>query len=458
MPAETGPQPQAAVVAELLSARTGLDFTGARGRWLRHFVGARLHDDAWFRQLLDGDEDVFEELCDAATVQESYFFREPGTLRVVRERVLPDLQLRTETVRVWSAGCAGGEEAYTLAVLLAEAGLRDRSSVLGTDLARTAVAQARRGAFGMWSLRGMEPDARARYFYRSGERFRVEPRSHAEVEFEQHSLLDDAPPSAAAFDLVMCRNVLIYLTPDAIRHAAELMRRSLRPGGWLVTGISDPRLDVDGLEPVANGLGTVYRCTDGVMPRAVTLTSAPANRAVAQAPPRQAPAFRAASSARPAGPVEGPPRRSRADDAPAPVTKDWRERAEHALLLGKPREAERLAREALATAAERPEAHCVLVRALNADGQLAEALTAADRGIDQCPLSAELHAVHSAALLEADRAEDAQASARRALYLDPASPLALLVLARSAELLGDQRTARQARHRGHRLLAKGLGA
>ena len=464
MASETERRPKVAVVADLLSARTGLDFTGARGRWLRSFVSAAcVQDQTWLRPLLDGDDDAFEELCDAATVQESYFFREPGTLRVVRERVLPDLRLRTGNVDVWSAGCAGGEETYTLAMLLAEAGLRDRSSVLGTDLARTAVDQARRGLFTAWSLRGMDAAARSRYFRQSGRRFRVDPRCHARVAFEQHNLLDDAPPNAATFDLVMCRNVLIYLTADAIQYAAALLARSLRPGGWLVTGIADPVLHVDGLEPVPNALGTVYRRVAEALPAAAAPTSAPPRSTRPKTPPR--PAATRAGSAERTGRTGGPSGRraeigpgSRAEEAPATATEGWRERAEHALLLGEPREAARLAREALATLAERPAAHCLLVRALEADGQLAEALRAAEHGIAQCPLSAELHAVHAAALLEADRPGDAEAAAKKALYLDPAVPLAHLVLARSAELRGDQRTARQARHRGHRLLAQGSGA
>ena len=117
--------------------------------------------------------------------------------------------------------------------------------------------------------------------------------------------------------------------------------------------------------------------------------------------------------------------------------------------------AERLAREALAVGMHRRTAHAVLIRALDAEGRPTEALAAARQAAEDFPMAAELRGLLAVTLLQMGRPEEAHAAARRALYLDAAVPIAHLVLARSAELLGDDRTARRARRNSRQLLENG---
>jgi chemotaxis protein methyltransferase CheR len=443
-------EPLVAQVAAFLGERTGLDFSGARGRWLRDFLASDRRDNAsWCTRLLAGDDEAFATLCELATVQESFFFREPTTLDFIRETVLPDLAARPGEIRVWSAGCADGQEAYTLAVLLADAGLVGRARVLGTDLSRAAVDNAREAVFGRWSLRGVATATVGRCFLPAGKGFALDPRAHAPVEFEQHNLLSAAPPTRVPFDLVLCRNVLIYLTPEAVRRAGTLLASSLRPGGWLVTGVSDPSLDeVDGLEPVGTPQGTAYRRLDpSARPerQAAGAPSRPAVRPTRTSPTRTAPTRTT--------------RRTRPDKASASsrkVSSSWIDDAERALHSADPSAAERLARAALASDEDRQTAYSVLVRALAADARLGEALEVVRHAVAELPVAAELRGLQSVVLLECERTEEAREAARQALYLDPRSTLAHLTLARASALLGDSAGARRARRNGQRLIDGGV--
>ncbi len=433
-----------AEVADYLSSRTGLDFSGARGRWLRDVAFGPSDDLGVAHRLLAGDEEVFASLCASVTVQESYFFREPVTLAFLRDTVLPELATRTGDIRVWSAGCAGGEEAYTVAMMLADAGLGSRARVLGTDLSAAAVAKAREGIYKSWSLRGVNQLAVDTYFRPEDTRHAVLDRYRQGVEFAEHNLLDDVP-DRAPFDVVLCRNVLIYLTPDAVRRVAERLMRALRPGGWLLTGVSDPVLDgVDGLERLRTVMGTAYRRDDPA--RVAPQPAAPPAR-------RQhgRPRTTGATSHRD---VQPDATSRRPSPAKRTVNESWRELAEQALLQARPPEAERLATAALADPAQRAAAYSVLVRALAADGRIDEAAEAGRRAVEELPVVAELRAVTAAVLLEAGRLQEARTSARGALYLDPESPLAHMVLARAAELLGDVVVAARMRRNADRLLKK----
>lgn len=434
-------------VAAFLGERTGLDFSGARGRWLRDFLATDgRYGASWRARLLAGDEEAFATLCELATVQESFFFREPTTLDFLSRTVLPDLADRPGELRVWSAGCADGQEAYTLAVLLADAGLAGRARVLGTDLSRAAVDNAREAVFGRWSLRGVDTSTVGRCFLPAGKGFTVDPRTHAPVEFEQHNLLSTAPPTPVPFDLVLCRNVLIYLTPDAVRRAGTLLAGSLRPGGWLVTGVSDPSLDeVDGLEPVGTTHGTAYRRQN---------TSAVSERQTRGAPSRPVRPARAAPAPAPARATRRT-RPSATSAAARKVAPSWAEDAERALHSADPCTAEQLARAALTAGDDRQAAYAILVRALAADARLGEALEVARRAVEDLPVAAELRGLQSIVLLESERVEEAREAARQALYLDPRSTLAHLALARASELLGDSAGARRARRNGRRLIEGG---
>jgi chemotaxis protein methyltransferase CheR len=428
MAAPVGDDTVASVTGQL-SRRTGLSFRGHRGAWLRTAVAGALDSasrEEGEREAL-GPE-LLAQLCDVLTVQESFFFREQAKLDLVRHEVLPPLRAAPErTVRVWSAGCARGEEAYTLAALLVDAGLGARATVLGTDVSAAAVRAAEGATYSRWSLRGLDDDVIARCFTIERAGWRVREHLRAPVRFRQHNLLDD-PPEAEGFDLVLCRNVLIYLTPEAVGQVARRLLSALVPGGWLVTSSSDPLLHgVEGLEVVVTPHGVAYR------------------RPLAAAAALQ-PALPESPMAVPRGRVV-----SGRATVPAPDAGQQLDAAERALDLGDPRTAQRLAEDVLA-ADPSARAHALVIRALGEQGRVREAVLLAARAVQAHPLDTDSRLLQAVLLLETD-AVAAAAAARQAVYLDPRHPLGHALLARCHEALGDDRGAARARRSAARLLA-----
>lgn len=427
------------VVAEA-TRRTGIDFSGSRGSWLRSVVQRAV--GASGDQDVDPlrDDELFRRFCDEVTVQESFFFREPARLDLVARVVLPGLATRPGPVSVWSAGCAAGQEAYTVAALLREAGLAGRYRVLGTDLSPAAVAEAREGVYTRWSLRGVDDALVARYFTVARSGFRVRDELREGVSFEQRNLLDEPPVPPGGFDLVLCRNVLIYLTPEATRHAVRNIASSLAPDGWLVTSASDPLLDdVDGITAAVTEQGLAYRRADAPAPS-----------------PKPSPHVRPRDRRVPAPERRRPARARTVAPAESPAAEPMLGQGERALHLADHGAAEAAARRVLAGGGdENPAAaHCVLVQALAGSGQTDAARQAADAAVAAFPLEAPLRHLQAVVLLDSGLPAEAAAAARNALYLDPDLAAAHFVLARSQELLGNLPAADRSRRTALRLVAE----
>lgn len=475
-------------VASYVESRTGLSFTGSQGKRLRQAVAKTLPPG---KSRAGGDpvtEEVFGALCEALTVQESYFFREPAKLELVKEFVLPGVRTRRGPLRVWSAGCAAGEEAYTLAALFTETGLSGRYRILGTDLSEAAVADARRGSYTKWSVRGLNEERLGKIFETHGSRYHVADRYRTDVDFERHNLLDAPPTAPGTFDLVFCRNVLIYFTPEAARAVVTRLASALAPGGWLVLGVSDPLADgFPGLDTVVTEYGLAYRRRDddevaGTVGDADEQvqggTSTTARRVWARDRGRPVGDARGADAhpGRPVAPqvpaVAKAPRGSASDQKPdqsrqappAPPSADVREEtapltgllsaAEESLRAARPAEAERLVRTALETLPHERAALLLLVQALAEQARVRDAIASAEEVVGLFPDDVEVRHLHAVVLLERGDAASAAVAARKAVYLDPGFAPAHLVLGRAYELLGDAPAARRARRNGRRLLAE----
>ena len=183
----TWTHPAFEAVADLLVRRTGLVFgptrrDGAEAGMRRAMGRAGVREPERYRDLLEADADALDDLVVELTVGETYFFREPAQFQFLRREVLPDLRLRHgpgAAVRAWSAACASGEEAYSLAILLVEEGAGPHSHLLATDISRAALAKARRAVYGAWSLRGEGAAAAAPYLKPDGGRFALTSASAA---------------------------------------------------------------------------------------------------------------------------------------------------------------------------------------------------------------------------------------------------------------------------------------
>jgi chemotaxis protein methyltransferase CheR len=186
------------------------------------------------------------ELIEAVRVGESRLFRHRPQIDALATVVAPALRAQgRRTIRVWSAGCAAGEEPYTLAIVLSRA-LPDCSiSILATDVSGEALARARTASYPRAALDHV-PERYRDAFFADGDRVRVAPELAALVRFERANLIDGPAPRGC--DLVWCRNVLIYFTADARRRAIDRLVGATAPGGHLFVGYSESLRDVEALD------------------------------------------------------------------------------------------------------------------------------------------------------------------------------------------------------------------
>jgi chemotaxis protein methyltransferase CheR len=458
----TGPPPGAfsdpgyADVAAALARHAGLKVPPHRYPELeaaarRAMARAHLDDPAAYaRHLADGHLPL-ADLVGAFTVGETYFFRDPPQLDLVRTRVVPEVLARRpegHVFRAWSAGCASGEEAYTLAILLDGLRLGDRWHVLGTDISRPAIARARAGVYRTWSLRGPARDVALRAL-EPGERadtYTVPERLRARVRIDYLNLAEDVYPSllnaTSGLDLVLCRNVFIYFERDVVAAVARRLHAALADGGWLLTGLADPPLGAFApFQSVSTKAGVVYmkpgrgeaagvRWGAGIA--ALSSPALPLTSIPTRAPP-------------PTPTRTPPPAPTRAPTASPPPTPDPVARAHALSRSGDWASVLDLADALLETAA----GAATLVRAAANAGDLGRADALSARAVERHPLAAELHLLRGAALAEVERIDDALTAIRRALYLDRGLEIAHAtlagLLARRRDVDGAQRAWRTVR-------------
>ncbi len=215
------------------------------------------------------DERMTRVLAKHLTIGESYFFREIVVFSILREQLLPSLLERKEAqgdrqIRVWSAGCSTGEEVYTIAILL-DSFLRGRSdwkySVLGTDVNPVAIERAREGVYRDWSFRDLPSEIHKDYFDRTEDgRHMVAQRIRENTEFRMLNLVSAPALYPAGFDLIFCRNVMMYFTREKVKSVVHGFRRSLKEEGWLIPSMTETTLiNNPGFEGVRFGEATLFR-------------------------------------------------------------------------------------------------------------------------------------------------------------------------------------------------------
>lgn len=257
----------------VIARRLGLDFPARREeeldrRLIQASLAARATDTARYvarLETLPEDSPEWRQLASHLTVGETYFFRDPRMFSALEHEVLPSLierrrQEGIRRLRIWSAGCASGEEPYSLAILVDRL-LPDRSdwsvTILGTDVNPRALAAARHGTYREWSLRETAGWIRRRYFVprRAGD-FELVPAIRRLVTFAPLNLAEEAYPSLAtntgAMDLIVCRNVIMYFTREAQRATIGRLHRALVERGWLVVSPAEASAELlRPLEPIS---------------------------------------------------------------------------------------------------------------------------------------------------------------------------------------------------------------
>jgi len=223
-------------VDRLLAERCGISLAGGLQQGLDAALREAARDlglapRALAARLRAGEEAAWERLVERVVVGESSFFRHPEQLEALAAE-LPALD-QGGPLLCWSAGCAGGEEPYSLAIALLEAD-RAGDRIVATDFSAEALARARAGLYDPWALRRVEGPRRERWFRLAEGRLEVVAPVRDLVELRRHNLAHDEPPWR--FDVVLCRNVLIYFEPAAAERALLRLWGAVRPGGLLLLG------------------------------------------------------------------------------------------------------------------------------------------------------------------------------------------------------------------------------
>ncbi len=368
----------------------------------------------YLRRVLDPGNPELAALIDEITIGETYFFRYPQQFEALRQVVLPErLAWRQpdRSLRVWSAGCASGAEPYSVAITLrqhfAAATEGWNVSILGTDINRKVLAQARRGDYSEWELRGDTSGLKSSCFTGSKGRWRLRPEFREPVEFRHQNLVTDIDAFVdghhGLFDIIFCRNVMIYFSPALIRRLIRRLSDCLVDGGWLFVGHAEPYFEIANLlTPVSLEGVTLYRKT--------------ADAGLAQ-------------RRRVAPPLEEPP---------APALPAWPDPPESTWL----REAPAAPPPPTVEPAPAPSAFDRIRRHADA-GEWPDALAACAQALEHAPMDAAVHYVQGLIYEHIAAPAAAEESLSRAIYLDRNLVLAHFHAGRCQARRNDRRAAQR---------------
>ena len=240
------PENDLETLLDFLRRSRGFDFTGYKRTSLSRRIDKRMQavgidDYLSYLDHLEVVPDEFAQLFNTILINVTSFFRDPPAWEYLAEQIIPriiDSKKPDDPIRIWSAGCASGEEPYTLAMVAAEAlgvdAVRERVKIYATDVDEEALNQARQARYSAHDVEGTPPELLERYFERNGEGFLFSKELRRSVIFGRHDLTQDAPISH--IDLLVCRNVLMYFNSDAQAHIVTRFSFALQDGGFLFLG------------------------------------------------------------------------------------------------------------------------------------------------------------------------------------------------------------------------------
>ncbi|HEX4621522.1 MAG TPA: CheR family methyltransferase [Myxococcaceae bacterium] len=256
-------------ICAYVSERTGTSLSRQQIQRLQEALATTLagRDEEEYVRHLQSPRGAAElaELMSVISVHKTDLFRDEVQLTAFRNHVLDKQAATGRALKIWSAGCATGEEVATLLILLAEAGADAGSTVLGTDISETALKQARRLSFQSETMARVPPPLRERYFKQTPQGGELVADLHSRARFERHNLMDQPYPGTGEFqfDVIFCRNVLIYFTEAAFDRTVVGLAQRLAVGGTLVLSAAEPILrPVPDLATVRSGEAFFYRRRD----------------------------------------------------------------------------------------------------------------------------------------------------------------------------------------------------
>lgn len=418
-------------VAKVLLARAGLRIGPDGYAGLRLAVKARLDQlhltrGAEYAKRLERDDTELRALLPLVTIGKTDFFRDEYQFRALKQTVLPwalaQAQRERRRVKLWSAGCASGEEPYSLAMLALESGATPAEvSILGTDVNDAAITTAQRGRYEERRLVGLSSERMQRFMRPEDRLWLVSDEVKAFVRFATHNLAGQTWEGrrAQSVDVIFCRNVIIYFDDKTTLAVVERFFETLRPGGWLFLGYSESLFKVCTRFQMVEADGAFLYRRPPLTPAGVKIDKLP--------PPQ------------PNAPSGGVVSAKEAESSSlAPV---------HALLeRGEFAQAEPLLAALVAREPRNLEAWLTLGNVHALKGDIAQARRAYLYVSERSPLSLEPHLYSALAALQAGELRAAHKALMSALFLDPTLALGYLMLGQVFELMGDVEGASAAYH------------
>lgn len=190
-----------------------------------------------FMELLVSDREIYRRFLDHLTINVSEFFRNYQQWEVLQKEILPGMGIDRNALKIWSAGCSTGEEAYSLAIMCREMGIRLQDRILATDIDQDVLEKGRQGVYGNKAIEGIPPAWREKHVKGENGQFRINEDIRRLVRFERQDLLRDR--FSPEQDLILCRNVVIYFTEETKQALYKKFANALKPGGVLFIGSTE---------------------------------------------------------------------------------------------------------------------------------------------------------------------------------------------------------------------------
>lgn len=232
------------VFIKQMKARTGIDLSLYKEEQMKRRLTSlknKYHLESFqdYFNLISRDENLLEECLDRMTINVSGFFRNKKRWDILDKTILPEIiqKRKGRRLKVWSAACSTGEEPYTLSIILARHLPVSEFEILATDIDEKALQKAMLGSYDERSLNECTEEERKDYFHQEGTKFRIKRNFQAPIKFQKQNLLEGRYQKS--FDLIVCRNVLIYFTEDAKDDIYRGFADSLNPCGYLFIGSTE---------------------------------------------------------------------------------------------------------------------------------------------------------------------------------------------------------------------------
>ncbi|MEN3045717.1 MAG: protein-glutamate O-methyltransferase CheR [Candidatus Hydrothermales bacterium] len=224
-------------VKELIFEKTGIDLSYYRDNYLERRLRVRmrknnLNDISLYIEKLENDEEERKKFINEIGINVSYFFRNKSTYDQIKSLVLPDLKMRGK-IYIWSAGCASGEEPYSVAILMKEEGI-EGYKIYATDIDNEALEKAKMGIYEPDKLIETPGELIKKYFEKINNKFKISEELKKNINFFFHDITKKPP--LTNFDLVLCRNVIIYFVKEKQKLVFENLYLSLKKNGFLILG------------------------------------------------------------------------------------------------------------------------------------------------------------------------------------------------------------------------------